>query len=297
MNLIELFESFKTNQEAADYLEQVRWPGKTICPYCEGEKTCRHKETGRKIRRWQCWACEKSFAVTVGTVFHRTHVPLKNWFLILTLMLNAKKSASSHQIARDLGMRQGTVWSIMHRIRAAMAMDPEQEALFKGIVEADETYVGGKPRKRNRAKDRIPHKRGLGTDKTPVIGAIERGGRVMAQVANKDTLTADGIERFITRFVERDGTILITDQNPGYRQIGRKMAHAVINHSLAYVEQLTHTNTIEGFWSLVKRAWIGQHHHYSVKYMPLYLAEACFKYNYRGRNDDFEKSIGICLGV
>ena len=295
MNLIELFESFKTNQEAADYLEKVRWQGKTECPYCHGHKTCRHAETGRQIRRWQCWACEKSFAVTVGTVFHRTHVPLKNWFLILTLMLNAKKSASSHQIARDLGMRQGTVWSIMHRIRAAMATDPEQKSLFHGIVEADETYIGGKPRKANRAADRKPAKRGKGTSKTPVLGAIERSGRVMAQAASKATVNADGIERFITRFVERDGTILITDGNTSYRQIGRKMAHAVINHSLAYVEQLTHTNTIEGFWSLVKRAWIGQHHHYSVKYMPLYLAEACFKYNYRGRKDDFEKSIGMMV--
>ena len=109
--------------------------------------------------------------------------------------------------------------------------------------------------------------------------------------------TSDSLEQFITRFVERDGTILITDGNTAYRQIGRKMAHAMINHSLAYVEQLTHTNGIEGFWSLVKRAWIGQHHHYSLKYMPLYIAEACFKYNYRTRKDDFEKSIGVCLGV
>ena len=199
----------------------MRWQGKPECPYCHGHKVCIHTEKGKQVRRWQCWACEKSFSVTVKTIFHRTHVPLKNWFLILALMLNAKKSASACQVARDLGMRRPTVWSIMHRIRAAMALDPEQKELFKGIVEADETYIGGKPRKRNRAKDRIPHKRGLGTDKTPVIGAIERSGRVMAQVANNDTLTADGIERFITRFVERDGTILITDQNPGYRQVGR----------------------------------------------------------------------------
>ena len=168
----------------------------------------------------------------------------------------------------------------------AMALDPKQKELFKGIVEADETYIGGKPRKKNRVEDRKPAKRGRGTKKTPVLGVIERGGRVMAQMADRDSLTADGIERFITRFVERDGTILITDQNPSYRQVGRKMAHAIINHSLAYVEQLTHTNTIEGFWSLVKRAWYGTHHHYSVKYMPLYLAEACWKYNNREKNGE-----------
>ncbi len=293
MNIIELFNSFQTNQQAADYLETVRWKGKTECPYCHGHKTCKHTERNKQVRRWQCWACEKSFSVTVGTVFHRTHVPLKNWFLILTLMLNAKKSSSSHQIARDLGMHQATVWSIMHRIRAAMALDPEQKELFKGIVEADETYIGGKPRKTNRVEDRVSHPRGRGTSKTPITGVLERGGRVHAEVAVD--LSSDGLEWFIDRFVQKDGTILITDENPAYHQVGRKMVHAVINHSLAYVEQLTHTNGIEGFWALVKRAWFGQHHHYSVKYMPLYLAEACFKYNRRKRRDSFDSAIGICL--
>ena len=210
-------------------------------------------------------------------------------------MLNAKKSASACQIARDLGMRRPTVWSIMHRIRAAMALDPEQKELFKGIVEADETYIGGKPRKINRVEDRVSHPRGRGTSKTPITGVLERGGRVHAEVAGD--ITSDGLEWFIDRFVQKDGTILITDENPVYRQIGRKMLHAVINHSMAYVEQLTHTNGIEGFWALVKRAWYGTHHHYSEKYMPLYLAEACFKYNQRERKDSFENSIGICLGV
>ena len=109
--------------------------------------------------------CEKSFSVTVGTVFHRTHVPLRDWFLILALMINAKKSISSCQVARDLGIRQPTVWSIMQRIRTAMAFDPEQKELFKGIIEADETYIGGKPRKANRVEDRKPAKRGKGTSR------------------------------------------------------------------------------------------------------------------------------------
>ena len=285
MNIIQFFKTFETNEQAVEYLERIRWGKKAICPYCQGHKTCRHREAKAKIRRWQCWGCKKSFSVTVGTVFHRTHVPLRDWFLILALMINAKKSVSSYQISRDLGLRQGTAWSIQQRIRAAMALDPEQKELFRGIVEADETYIGGKPRKKNRVEDRKPAKRGIGTDKTPVIGVLERGGKVMAQKA-EGKLTSDKLESFITRFVERDGTILITDQNPGYRQIGGKMAHAIINHSLAYVEQLTHTNTIEGFWSLVKRAWYGTHHHYSEKYMPLYLAEACWKYNNREKNGE-----------
>ena len=113
-----------------------------------------------------------------------------------------------------------------------------------------------------------------------MIGVLERGGRVHAEVADRWA----PITGFIERFVERDGTILMTDQDPSYRYLGRKMAHSVINHSLSYVEGLVHTNTIEGFWSLVKRAWYGTHHHYSEKYMPLYIAEACWKYNNRKEN-------------
>ena len=127
------------------------------------------------------------------------------------------------------------------------------------------------------------------------MGALERGGRVTAQVVDGN-MTQNKFEQFITRFVEKDGSILITDQDPHYRHMGTKMAHAVINHSLAYVEQLTHTNEIEGFWSLLKRAWYGTHHHYSLKYMPLYLAEACWKWNHRDRNDGFEKSLGMMVG-
>ena len=293
MNIIQLLETFETNQQAAEYLEEIRWKGKPDCHYCQSEKTCRHASKDRPIKRWQCQDCKKTFSVTVGTVFHRTHIPLKKWFLIIALMLNAKKSISACQMARDIGINRPTVWSIMHRIRAAMAFDPEQKALFHGIVEADETYIGGNPRRKNRAKDRITHKRGHGTSKTPVVGVLERGGRVQAQVA--DDLTSEGMERFISRFVKKDGTMLITDQNPAYRRVGREMFHAIINHSLAYVEQLTHTNGIEGFWSLVKRAWIGQHHHYSVKYMPLYLAEACYKYNRRKKGDCFDESMGIMV--
>ena len=110
-----------------------------------------------------------------------------------------------------------------------------------------------------------------------------------------DKVTCENLEWFLDRFVKRDATILITDENPVYRRIGRKIAHAIINHSLAYVEQLTHTNGIEGFSALVKRAWLGQHHHYSVKYMPLYLAEAAFKYNRRNREHNFRDSLAICV--
>ena len=166
--------------------------------------------------------------------------------------------------------------------------------LFYGIVEADETYVGGKPRKGNLRK---PRGRGRGTDKTPVLGVLDReNGRVRAEMANKRSLTSSRIEWFIDRFVDKSRAILMTDESPLYNRVSRKMAHAVINHSVSYVDGLIHTNGIEGFWSLVKRAWYGTHHSYSEKYMPLYIAEACWKYNNRGEDEGvFKRTLGACV--
>ena len=150
MNLIEVFQTFTTQEQSIEYLEMVRWRGQPRCPYCAGERVYRHASSDRKRPRWQCSGCNRAFSVTVGTIFHGTHIALRDWFILLTLMLNAKKSVSSCQAARDLGIRRQTVWTMMHRIRVAMANDQEQAALLQGVVEADETYVGGKPRKVNR---------------------------------------------------------------------------------------------------------------------------------------------------
>ena len=150
MDILDLFKSFKIDEQAVEYLERVRWHGRPVCPYCQSDKVGRHASADRKASRWQCRECSRAFSVTVGTIFHGTHVPLRQWFLVIALMLSAKKSASACQIARDVGIRRPTVWSMMHRARVAMASDPAQASLLYGIVEADETYVGGKPRKRNK---------------------------------------------------------------------------------------------------------------------------------------------------
>lgn len=297
MNIIELFQTFQTQEQAIDYLEKVRWHGEPHCPYCGSLAVGRHASGDRQMSRWQCRDCHRAFAVTVGTLFHGTHVPLRNWFLVLALMLNAKKSASAYQIARDLGMRRATVWSMMQRVRTAMAADPAQEKLLHGIVEADETYVGGKPRKGNKRDDDKPAKRGRGTSKVAVIGAVERGGRVVAKVAEPGDLSAKGIAKFIAKFVDRAGTLLITDEYAGYNRVSETMLHAVICHAEAYADGETHTNSIEGFWALVKRAWYGSHHHYSRKYMPLYIAEACFKYNRRRSSTAFADSVRMFVGA
>lgn len=295
MDILSVLHSFQTQEQAIDYLERVRWKGRPVCPYCKSEAVGRHASGDRAGQRWQCRSCKRAFAVTVGTIFHGTHIPLRQWFLVVALMLNAKKSASACQIARDIGVRRPTVWSMMHRVRLAMANDPAQAALLQGIVEADETYIGGKPRKGNRRADDQPAKRGRGTAKAAVLGAVERGGRVVAQVAEPGDLSAKGIAKFIGRFVEKAGTVLITDEYKGYRRVSETMLHATVNHAVEYANGPIHTNTIEGFWGLVKRAWYGQHHWYSRKYMPLYIAEACYKYNRRRDKDGFGRTVGVMV--
>ena len=225
-------------------------------------------------------------------------MPLQKWFAVIGLMLNAKKSLSSYQLARDLGLTQPTALYMQQRIRSEMAT--ENIALLKGIVEADETYVGGKPRKKNkknkknkRNDDDEPSKRGRGTKKTPVIGAVERGGNVQAQVA--DDLTGQGVLNFIKNNVNPKDSVLITDEYKAYNAVKGLIPHEVIKHSEHYVDGTTHTNTIEGFWSLLKRAWYGSHHHYKRQFTALYVSEACYKYNHHKRSNVFEHFLKNCF--
>ncbi len=223
----------------------------------------------------------------------KTRIPLQKWFLAIGLMVNAKKSISSCQLARDLNLTQQSALYMQHRIRAGMAL--EQKPMLQGILEADEVYIGGKPRKANRKEDRKPHKRGRGTSKTPVIGVVERAGNVTARVASN--LTGKGILNFLKETVEPNGSVLITDGYKAYKAVQGYMPHAVIDHDILYADGLTHTNTIEGFWSLIKRAWYGSHHHYSKKNTGLFVAESCWKYNQRKNPNAFGYFIqGLFLG-
>ncbi len=288
MNLLEVMERFPDQESCIKFLESVRWGDEPKCTHCGSNRVnSRHERKENLIGRYNCQDCKASFKVTCNTIFHRTKMPLQKWFLAISLMINAKKSLSSHQLARDLELNQMTAWNMMQKIRAEMSK--KSSVLLKGIIEADETYIGGKPRKRNKRADDEPVKRGRGTSKTAVIGAVERGGHVIAKVA--DDLTGQSIMRFIKDVASVDESELMTDEYRGYLTIGKEMKHHIINHKEQYVDGDVHTNTIEGFWSLLKRAWYGTHHHYSVVYTPLYVAEACYKYNYRNHENVFDKFI------
>lgn len=147
MNALKVFQSIQTQEQAIEFLEVARWSGKTICPYCQSDRTFRHASGDRAHIRWQCGECHRAFSVTVGTIFHGTHIPLRSWFLVLALMLKSTKAAgSAYRIARDLEMRRPTVWRMMGRIRNAMEKDSLQRKLLLGIAEAGET--GAKARRR-----------------------------------------------------------------------------------------------------------------------------------------------------
>ena len=275
MDLIEVFEKFPTQQACITHLENIRWPETPTCPHCHSEHVARKAENQR-VGRWNCHACHNSYNVLSGTIMEKTKVDLRKWFLAIALTLNAKKSLSSYQLARDIKTTHPTALYMQHRIRAAMT---DSDALLSGIIEADETFIGGRPRRTNKKSDHKPNKPGRGTKKTPVIGVVERGGSVVAKVATD--LTGKGIVKFLKKHVNLPDSLLVTDEYPGYRAVDSLMAHEVVNHSERYASGDIHSNTIEGFWSLIKRAWYGSHHHYSRKNMPLFIAETSWKYNER----------------
>lgn len=298
-SLVSIYRRFPDREAAVAHLESVRWPDGPICPYCMSPKASRNNDGSRTLTaaRWQCQACKRSYSVTVGTIFHGSHIDLQRWFLLIALMLNAKKGLSSMQAARDLEMRQPTVWSMMQRVRAAMADDG---ALLAGLVEMDEAYIGGKPRKRNRRDDDgPPAPRGRATNKQPIIGAVERKGRVKVKPVSSERM-ATGDMLALTRSWVAPGAVMHTDEYAGYNTLSHAYVSRRINHAQSYVEDdlfsgqygRVHTNTIEGFWAIVKRAILGQYHHVSRKHLGGYLQEIAWRYNHRSSRDAFADLLG-----
>lgn len=286
MNIVTIYEKFPTNEDCLCHLEKVRWQGKPICPYCQSDRVSPNEN------RFHCNNCNTSFSVTVNTIFHHTHLPLQKWFLAISLILNAKKGISARQLGRDLKVNRNTAWFMGMRIRNAMF---EQGELLRGIVEMDETYIGGKPRKGNSPRGG-QHKRGRGTDKPPVVGMIERGGRVVARATDKNHLKARGLDKMVRDYVAVDDAILITDEYCGYLHIKNFMTHKVINHRVCYADGEIHINTIEGFWGLLKRGIMGQYHKVTLRHLNQYVAEFCYRYNHRNNPALFDMTILRAVG-
>lgn len=276
MNIVKIYELFPTNDDCIAHIEKVKWDDTPICPYCKSSKcTPRPSE-----KRYHCNNCNTSFSVTVSTIFHHTHLPLQKWFVAISLVINAKKGLSARQLGRDLNVNKDTAWRMAMKIRDAMTQF-EQRTLLTGIVEADETYIGGKPRKGNSAKGGSGNKRGRGTKKTPVVGLAERNGKIKARSFHNKSLTSRNLKALVRENVDIQNSTLFTDEYKGYLGIKYMMPHKTVDHTVWYVDGNIHTNTVESFWALLKRGIIGQYHKVSLRYLPKYIDEFCYRWNHR----------------
>ena len=282
---------FHDEESARKYLENLRWrEGKPVCPHCgciNEHYELKPKTSESKLRKgvWKCKDCRKQFSITVGTVFERSHVPLHKWLFAVQLMCSSKKGVSAKQIERMLGITYKTAWFMMHRIRHAMEQKIQDKKL-KGIIEADETYVGGKGK----------GKRGRGSiTKTPVFSLVERNGKVRSFRVEK--VTANNLKEIIRNNVDKTST-LITDEFKSYNGLDKEYPfHYVVKHAKReYVNGIASTNTIEGYFSILKRGITGVYQHVGKQHLHRYLAEFDFRYNNRQVND-FERSDCTLYGI
>lgn len=299
MTIAQFETMFKTEDHCKAYLTANRWPDGVIrCPRCGNDEV---NELAKMPFKWECSACAVGhsyrFSVLVGTIFENTNKPLREWFRVMHMMLTSKKGISALQIYRVMGFGSyNTAHLMCSKIRVALG-NVEFKQLV-GYVEVDETFVGGKAKNRHRNKRGGPGGTGDaggtgGHGKSIVIGAVQRKGNVVARVI--DNLSAETLGRFVRETVSHKVSLVSTDERRGYNAIEGEFPRSTVDHwNGEYVHGNVHTNTIEGFWSLVKRGIVGTFHKVSAKYLPLYVNEFQFRYNNRMNPDIFGTAIRSC---
>lgn len=314
MNLYLISQNFPNENAVTDYFEFVRWSNNTRCSHCGSTNISKRSSDFR----YKCNNCKGRFSVTTGTNLENTNLSLIQWVMAFALITDAKKGISAKQLERNLGVSYPTAWGMYHKIRTFMT---DGNIELKGIIEADETYIGGKPRKFQSAKfpnhnefnheyldgklQNIGNKhvffnpntykkkglignapRGRGTSKTPVVGMVQRNGNVVAEVM----LITDfkHIKEMAEKYISMSDRVLLTDDYSAYNRFDAIIEHIKIDHSKMYSYKGLNTNSIESFWAIIKRGIMGQYHSVSDKYLPKYIDEFCFKYNNRKFDDMFE---------
>lgn len=292
MNLQQLHKKLGTQDKCIAYLEKLRW-GKKLkqnkCALCGSSNVTKRKNS----IRWHCNKCNRDYSVLMGTIFEGTRLELPKFFEIMFLMINAKMGMSASEMARNVGVKYQTAWFACHKIRCAMI---DNELRLEGMVEFDEAYIGGKKKKLPKQKEnkavlsKITDKRGRGTNKTPIVGAVEKKGRVYVKIIEK--LTSRNLLAMLRERVNTEESIVFTDDFRSYKQFDDAVEHITIKHKEGYGSGLKTINTIEGFWSLIKNGIRGSYRAISKKYLPFYLAEFSYKYNNRHlQKNAFDKMV------
>jgi transposase-like protein len=317
LNLIELAQNYSEDTKARELLEALLWPDGPVCPHCKCKHV--HKLTPkpkpvtnslvkpRKVREglYCCSDCRKQFTVTVGTIFEASHIPISKWVMAMFLLCSSKKGMSAHQLHRMLNLTYKTAWFMCHRIRYAMTEGPMAEML-KGVIEIDETYVGGKPRP---GDPKLKHRGGYRKDsnKAPVVALIQRNGDVRTKVVAN--VTRNNLQEFVGDNIQK-GSVVNTDSFSMYHTLlwpiyrGGSGRHDVVNHRLnEYARRIpgggvAHVNTCESFFSLIKRGIYGSFHHVSKEHLPKYCNEFGFRWNNRKTTDGerFKRAVGMAKG-
>ncbi|ASS50894.1 MAG: IS1595 family transposase [Candidatus Fluviicola riflensis] len=271
-SILELLKEFSNEQICIDHLTELRWDGDVVSPFDSSSKvyTC-------KGNKYRCKNTGKYFNVRTGTMFDNTKIPLQKWFLAIWIVTSHKKGISSVQLSKDIDVTQKSAWFMLQRIRNCFGIENNNE--LDNEVECDETYVGGKNKNRH-ADKKVANSQGRSTkDKAPVFGMVERNGKLNAKKV--DDTKARTLTNEIIQVVKETAT-MYTDEYLGYSSLKRIYDHAFVKHNSGeYVNGRIHTNTIEGFWSLLKRGIFGIYHFTSKKHLQMYVDEFVFRYNTR----------------
>lgn len=284
---------FQDEDKAREYLERLRWPNGPVCPHC-GSIGKHFRLAGKSHRAglWKCSDCREQFTVTVGTVFERSKIKLHLWLQAVHLVCASKNGMSSMELHRLLCVTQKTAWFMLHRIREAMK--PEGGGLLGsggGVVEADETYWGNS--KRSKAAQGY---KGRGyAHKEKIVSLVERGGNVRS--FHVKAVTAKTLKPILLSQIAKDAH-LMTDEASMYTLVGKEFAsHNVVTHSSGeYVRGKAHTNTIEGYFSRLKRGLVGTYHHVGAQHLSRYVTEFDFRYNTR-KGTDVERASAVIAGI
>lgn len=271
--LLQMMAAFPDEQSAVDHFRSIRWANGAFCPHCGATKVYHFSDA----KTHKCGECRKRFSIKVGTIFEDSKIGLRQWMLAIWLITSHKKGVASTQLAKDLGVTQKTAWFMLHRLRHAIKTQSFNRPL-DGVIESDETFVGGKEKNKH-AWQRTGGKQG-GAGKIAVLGMLERGGELRTGVT--PSLSARNVQTVIRDNVA-PGAALMTDEHGSFVGLRDAYNHHRVNHSAGeYVRHyVLHTNGIESVWALFKRQIIGTHHFLSRKHMNRYLGEMTWRFNLR----------------